>query len=90
MLYVAWLSIIDPALNQQIRPAHLAYLNELYKKGQVVMAGPFPDGSGGLVIYRANSEDEARKLAEQDPVVAQKARTLTLKTWSPLDFPLAQ
>jgi uncharacterized protein YciI len=41
------------------------------------------------VIYRADSLEEAKRLAEADPVVAQGARTLELREWSPLQFPLA-
>lgn len=89
MLYVAMLAIVDQEKNQQIRPAHLEYIDDLYKQGKVVMAGPFTDKKGGMVIYKADSYDEALKLAEADPVVAEGARTLELREWSPLEFPLS-
>jgi len=88
MLYVAFLRIIDQELNAKIRPAHLEYVNELYKEGKVFMAGPFTDKEAGLVIYKAESLEEARKLAEADPVVVEGARTLELREWSPLELPL--
>lgn len=88
MLYVAFLPIIDQELNAKVRPAHLEYLDGLYKEGKVFMAGPFTDKQGGLVIYKADSLEAARALAEADPVVAQGARTLELREWSPLEFPL--
>lgn len=53
------------------------------------MAGPFTDKLGGLVIYKADSLEEARQLAEADPVVVEGARTLELREWSPLEFPLS-
>lgn len=89
MLYAAFLPIVDQELNAKVRPAHLEYLNELYKKGKVFMAGPFTDKQGGLVLYKAESLEEARKLAEADPVVIEGARTLELREWSPLELPLA-
>ncbi|WP_029100276.1 YciI family protein [Brevibacillus thermoruber] len=89
MLYVAVLTIVDQELNAKVRPAHLSYLNDLYKQGKVVMAGPFTDKRGGMVIYKAESPEEARRLAEADPVVKEGARTLELREWSPLELPLA-
>jgi uncharacterized protein YciI len=89
MLYVALLTIIDAELNAKVRPAHLDYLDNLYKQNKVVMAGPFTDKKGGMVIYRAESPEEAKALAEADPVVAEGARTLELREWSALQFPLS-
>mgnify|MGYP001155649526 CR=1 FL=1 len=88
MHYVAMLTIVDQEKNAQIRPAHLEYINGLFKQGKVVMAGPFTDKKGGMVIYKADSYEEALKMAEADPVVAQGARTLELREWDPLSFPL--
>lgn len=89
MHYVALLTIIDPELNAKVRPAHLDYLDKLYKQNKVVMAGPFADKKGGMVIYRADSAEEARALAEADPVIAEGARTLELREWPILQFPLS-
>lgn len=88
MHYVAMLTIVDPDLNAKVRPAHLAYIDDLYKQGKVVMAGPYTDKQGGLVIYKAASPEEALELAKADPVVKEGARTLELREWSPLEFPL--
>lgn len=89
MLYVAVLTIVDQDLNAKVRPAHLDYINELYKQGKVVMAGPFTDKKGGVVIYKASSPEEAKALAEADPVIVEGARTLELREWSPLQLPLS-
>jgi uncharacterized protein YciI len=88
MLYVAMLPIIDQELNTKVRPAHLDYLNKLFQEGKVVMAGPFTDKLGGMVIYKADTMEEAKQLAEADPAVTEGARTLQLREWSPLHFPL--
>lgn len=89
MLYVALLTIIDEEINTMIRPVHLKYIDGLYKQDKVVFAGPFTDNKGGMVIYRADSYEEAKKMAEEDPVVIEKARTLELREWNPLSFPLS-
>lgn len=89
MLYVAILTIIDEEKNTKVRPAHLQYIDGLYQQGKVVSAGPFTDKKGGMVIYQAESYEEAKKMAEEDPVVIEKARTLELREWNPLSFPLS-
>jgi uncharacterized protein YciI len=88
MLYVAILPIVDQELNAKVRPAHLEYIHELFLKGQVMMAGPFTDKQGGMVIYKADSYEEAKRLAEADPVIVEGARTLELREWNPLNLPL--
>lgn len=88
MKYVALLTIVDAELNQKVRPHHLTYISELYEQGKVVMAGPFQDGKGGLVMYECETEEEAAQLAAADPVVATGARTLELRAWQMLDLPV--
>lgn len=88
MRYVALLTIVDAELNQQVRPEHLNYVSELYNQGKVVMAGPFVDGQGGMVMYECETEAEAKQLAQADPVVAQGARTLELRAWKQLELPV--
>lgn len=89
MYYLAVLTIVDAARNQQERPAHLRYISDLYEQGYVQEAGPFADGSGGLVIYQNVDENTARRLAEADPAVTSGARTLRLIPWKVLDLPLS-
>jgi uncharacterized protein YciI len=79
--YAAILYMLDVERNQELRPQHLEYLNELSSQGKIFAKGPFVDGSGGLVIYKAESLDEAKKLAEEDPYVLEKVRRLELHEW---------
>ncbi|HBQ94384.1 MAG: YciI family protein [Firmicutes bacterium] len=85
-LYAAWLTIVDPELNQKVRPKHLGYVKELYQQGKVAWAGPFSDKSGGMVVYRAGTDDEALAMAHNDPAVTSGARTLVVKMWDLLDW----
>jgi uncharacterized protein YciI len=48
---------------------HGRYLQEQMTKGALQLAGPFLDDSGGLVLYNAKDEPEARAIAEHDPGV---------------------
>lgn len=66
---------------------HLAYQRQLEEQGVLVLAGPLSDPTGeimvgaGLVIYRANSLQEARDLADADPMHTSGARSYTLRKW---------
>lgn len=57
-----------PAAEQPLSH-HGRYLNEQMSKGVLLMAGPFLDDSGGLILYRGRDEAEVRAIAEHDPGV---------------------
>ena len=80
--YAAILHMIDAEKNIEVRPHHIEYLNELDHKGKVFARGPFADGSGGLVVYIADTFEDALSLAENDPHVLHKVRRLELKEWN--------
>ncbi|AOH53534.1 hypothetical protein ABE28_004150 [Peribacillus muralis] len=80
--YAALLHMIDAEKNMEVRPRHIKYLDELDAKGKIFARGPFADGTGGLVVYIADSMEEALTLAEKDPHVVEKSRRLELKEWS--------
>lgn len=79
--YVAILHMEKPELNQEFRTAHLEYLKELEQQGKIFAKGPFTGGTGGMVIYLADSFKEAQELAGQDPYVIQGVRRLELHEW---------
>ena len=66
---------------------HLAYQRQLEEQGALVAAGPLSDETGtdwtgkGLIILRADTLEQARKLAEGDPMHSSGARTFTLLPW---------
>lgn len=49
------------------RAAHLANLAPLDRQGRVVLAGPLTDQSGSLIIIEADSLEEAKQFAQNDP-----------------------
>ncbi|NMM54822.1 YciI family protein [Paenibacillus aquistagni] len=79
--YAAILDMVDESKNQTYRPHHLAYLDKLKAEGKVYLKGPFKDGSGGMVIYIADTLEEAKQLAENDPYVIEGVRSLNLREW---------
>jgi uncharacterized protein len=66
---------------------HLEFQHSLEQRGIMFGAGPFWDDADknwhgeGMVIIRAASMDEARKIAESDPMHASGARSFTIRPW---------
>lgn len=82
--FAAILHMLDPKKNKAVLPRHIEYLNKLDKEGKIFARGPFADGSGGLVVYIADSWEDAVILAENDPHVLEGVRRLELKEWKVL------
>ncbi len=78
---------VDPALAKQALPDHLAYQKRLETEGALMLAGPMSDESGtqmagiGLIILRAATFEDARALADADPMHKSGARRYTLRRW---------
>lgn len=79
--FAAIQSVLDADKIAATKPAHLEFLERMVAEGRLYLRGRFPDGSGGLSIYRAETLDEARALAERDPYVQSGARRLDLHEW---------
>jgi uncharacterized protein YciI len=62
---------------------HLAFLRRRVSDGSLVAAGPLGDADGeGMTVLRAESLDEARRLAEEDDVaVANGVLRVTVRPW---------
>lgn len=79
--FAVFLSIKDEELSRVHRPAHLEFLARGREEGYVLMNGRFTDGSGGLIIYRAESEEKAVALVKQDPYISLGARNFEIHEW---------
>ena len=72
---------------QATLPDHLAYQKELEVAGKLFLAGPVSDATGeqmmgsGHIVYRASSMEEAKALADGDPMHANGVREYTLRKW---------
>lgn len=52
---------------QEIRPTHREYLGQLLEQGKLAVSGPITDDSGALIVYEADTVEEAEKLLQGDP-----------------------
>jgi uncharacterized protein YciI len=51
----------------EVRPTHREYLSALKEQGKLWASGPFEDDSGALIIYEAESQEDAEALIKADP-----------------------
>ena len=54
-------------------------MKRLEDDGRLELAGPFSDHSGGMLVLRNVSADEARGIAEADPFVISGAETYEIR-----------
>ncbi len=79
--FVAILPMRDAEKSRKLRPEHLDFLGQKEKEGKIFARGRFVDGSGGLVIYKAESLEEVEKITAADPYVTSGARGLEIHEW---------
>ncbi|MFR9751793.1 YciI family protein [Nocardia sp. 004] len=67
------------------RPEHRAWLADLLGSGTLLSSGPYPDGSGALLIFQAERATQLADLLTEDPFAEQglidEVRTVE---WTPV------
>jgi len=78
----AWTPGSTPEL-EKLQAAHLAHIGKMAASGKLVIAGPFSDGGElrGMFIFRVDTLEEAKALAEQDPAVKAGRLVLEWHAW---------
>ena len=80
--FVVFLSMIEGTkASEKIIRNHVCFLRELDKQGKLVMCGPFSDGKGGMLILKADSLEEAKRIALKDPFVLTGIRRFDVRGW---------
>ena len=89
--YVAEYVFTTDKRHLEVRPTHREYLARLQKEGRLALCGPWTSDIGGLLVFRADHEAEAREMVEQDPY--SKAAVLSdirITQWNPVLGDLAE
>ena len=66
------------------RPAHREQLVELHERGTLVMAGPWPDESGALLVFDADEAGVEEILAADPYYRAPGVAVVSVRSWAPL------
>jgi len=48
---------------------HMAYTRKLFDQGKIVLGGAATDGAIGIIVWRVDSAEEARRIYDNDPAV---------------------
>lgn len=74
-----------PEMMKSALVEHLEYMISLERQGILFGSGPYFDEQrllgDGMTIIRADSVEEAREIADQDPMHRLGIRTYTIKGW---------
>ena len=76
----AWLAGLP--LSAQPLEAHVDYMQELKQAGQVRLAGPYADETGGLVVLRTMTESQAQNVLSHDPAIINQILAAELHPWT--------
>ena len=61
--------LLGKTVSQQPLREHGRYLQRLMEIGKLLLAGPFLDDQGGLILLKAANLSEAQQIASEDPAI---------------------
>lgn len=84
-VFIVELEFSDEPGRLEARVAHRELVAQLHGEGKIVMAGPYPDDSGALLIFNVADEDELDAVLANDPYYRHPAVHISRRqAWTPL------
>lgn len=83
-MYVIELAFDGDPRRLDARPAHRTVLGELHRQGRLVMAGPWRDDSGALLVFDTDAAGIAEVLAGDPYYRAPGVTVASVREWAPL------
>jgi uncharacterized protein YciI len=75
------LTLRRPQFDPAVIAPHYAHLAALRERGQLELAGPFTDRSGGAYLVRAKDLEAAHAIAFADPVHVSGSSDVRVYEW---------
>lgn len=72
---------VDKTIFDQYVPGHRAYVQELIAKGHKAKTGYWACKGGGMMLFEAESMDEAQAIVGADPLVHNDCVSYQLFEW---------
>lgn len=92
MLFAITLTYIRPI--EEIKThldAHKAWLSKHIQSGDIIFAGPFAEGNGGLILAYGQGPDHMKKMISEDPFDIYHLTRFDIQSCNPAvranDFP---
>jgi len=73
--------IVDKSTFDCSVPAHKAYVKDLIAKGHQARTGYWAEFGGGMLMFKADSLEQAKAIVAQDPLVKNGCVTYELHEW---------
>ncbi len=73
--------IVDKPTFDRHVPAHKAYVQDLIAKGHHAKTGYWQRRAGGMLLFEAESMEEAQQIVAEDPLVKQGCVKYDLYQW---------
>ncbi len=73
--------IVEKTVFDQYVPAHIDYVKKLVAEGHKARSGYWGDFGGGMLLFEADSLEEAQKIVENDPLIKNDCVTYELHEW---------
>ncbi|MDZ7960596.1 MAG: YciI family protein [Aulosira sp. DedQUE10] len=72
---------VDKSIFDQYVPAHKAYIQDLIAKGHKAKTGYWAELGGGMMVFEAESMDEAQAIVALDPLVKNCCVKYQIHEW---------
>lgn len=73
--------IVEKPIFDQYVAAHQAYVQQLIAKGHQARSGYWEGRGGGMLLFQADSMDQAQAIVAQDPLVQNGCVSYELYQW---------
>ena len=73
--------IVEKSVFDQYVPAHKVYVQQLIDQGHEAKTGYWKERGGGMLLFRAESLEQARQIVEHDPLVKHQCVRYELHEW---------
>jgi len=73
--------VVDKPTFDQYVPAHLAFVKDLIAAGHQAKTGYWQERGGGMLLFWADSLEEAKTIVEQDPLICNGCVSYELHEW---------
>jgi uncharacterized protein YciI len=73
--------IVDKNIFDRLVPAHIAFVRDLIAKGHKAKTGYWGEFGGGMLLFEADSLEEAKEIVAQDPLIQNSCVKFELHEW---------